>query len=151
MNTKIFAASAMAAAVLLTAGAAAETTLDASSGGSAPSASSGAASSRPAQAGQHFFCSDAQAMKILSDITKISRKDLAAKYPQQTAWQIAKTTNKLSDLKKQFLAQQRTALDRMVTNGQISSADDMRIYADVLKRVEAIDGVKTVTVGRPMF
>lgn len=127
----------------------------ASGSSTASSAGSAASSSSDTRNGCHgggaHFCGDFGALKILSDITGISREELFSKYPQQTPWQIAKQLGKLDALKQGFLENQKTLLNRLVSEGRITADDQAKIYADLQKRVSAIDGTKTVTLGRPGY
>lgn len=120
----------------------------AASAGSAPSSSYDCRNS--CHGGTHFG-GDFGALKTLSDITGISREELLTKYPQQTPWQIAKQLGKLDAMKKGFLEHQKTFLNRLVSEGRITADDQAKIYADLQKRVSAIDGTKTVTLGRPGY
>ena len=120
----------------------------------APSSSSGgnsASSSQSAPQHKAHFGGDFGALKALSNVTGMSAEDLITKYPQKTSWQIAKQLGKLDELKKEFLAQQKTFLDKLTTEGRITSDDAAKIYDDTQKRVAAIDGVNTVILGRPTF
>ena len=149
MKIKQFSAAAVSLALLMTVG------VLAASAGSAPSASSGSTSSN-SQSEQHkgfgaHNGGDFGAFKTLTDLTGISAEDLHSKYPQKTAWQIAKQLGKLDDLKKAFLDNQKTFLDKLVSNGRITADQQAKIYADLQKRVAAIDGTATVTLGRPGY
>jgi hypothetical protein len=116
------------------------------------SAASSAAGNLPHQ-GRHIHrCGgDFGALKTLSGITGISVDDILNKYPQKTSWQIAKQLGKLDALKKGFLTNQKTFIDKLVSEGKITAADGTKVYADLQKRVAAIDGTSIVTLGRPGF
>ena len=91
------------------------------------------------------------AMNILASLTGKDVKTLASQYPQKTAWQIAKKVGKLDDLKKEFLAKHKSLLDKLAADGKITADDSAKMYADLQKRVAAIDGVNTVVLGRPGY
>lgn len=90
-------------------------------------------------------------MKQLSQITGISIEDLHKKYPQKTSWQIALQLGKLDALKSAVLAEHKKMLDTLVKNGKITSADSTKMYADLQKRINAIDGKNTVILGKPTY
>jgi hypothetical protein len=90
-------------------------------------------------------------MKQLSQITGISADDLHTKYPQKTSWQIAFTLGKLDALKIAVLANHKKMLDQFVKDGKLTSDDSAKMYADLQKRVSAIDGKNTVILGRPAY
>jgi hypothetical protein len=150
LKNKIIPTVAATLAIMLTIGFSAGAVSSATSN---PQSNSSATSSAPQDKhtrGAHFG-GDFVAYKALSELTGINVKDLSTKYPQKTAWQIAKTLNKLDDLKKIFLSTAKTTLDKLVAEGKISADDSSKIYADMQKRVAAIDGVNTVILGRPGF
>lgn len=91
------------------------------------------------------------AIKELSKITGVDARTLTEKYPQKTAWQIAKAMGKLDELKKAYLTDQKSFLDQLVSDGKITAGDRDKIYQDLSKRVEAIDGVHTVITGKPSY
>lgn len=95
----------------------------------------------------HGFCE----MELLSKISGKSVEEIESQYPQKTVWQIAKAMGKLDELKKSFLSEAREKIDKLVSEKKISSEDGEKIYADIEKRVSAIDGVNTVILGRPNF
>ncbi|MDR3644017.1 MAG: hypothetical protein P4M02_02950, partial [Clostridia bacterium] len=90
-------------------------------------------------------------MNQLAKLTGMSIKDLTAKYPQQTSWQIALKLGKLSALKSAVLAEQKAMFDKMASDGMITADDSKKMYADLEKRVAAIDGKNTVILGRPGY
>jgi hypothetical protein len=90
-------------------------------------------------------------MQQLSQITGISVEDLHTKYPQKTSWQIAFQLGKLDALKSAVLADHKTMLDKWVTDGKITGEESTKMYADLQKRVNAIDGKNTVILGRPSY
>lgn len=140
-------AAAMLAAVTVTA--APVSAASAASGSSAPqSASSGMPAHRGP--GCHAGCCGSE-FRALAKVSGISAQDLMTKYPQKTAWQIAKQLGKLDDLKKEYLSMKKTVLDGLVADGRITAEDGAAIYTDLQKRVAAIDGVNTVILGRPGF
>jgi hypothetical protein len=94
---------------------------------------------------------DYGALTVLSKLTGISADELMSKYPQKTSWQIAKQLNKLDALKTGFLTAQKEFLTKLVTEGRITQEDSAKIFTDMQKRVAAIDGVNTVTLGRPGY
>ena len=97
--------------------------------------------------GEHEF----GAMSLLSEISGKSVTEIQGTYPQKTAWQAAKAMGKLDDLKTAYLSRARVMIDRLVEDRGISTQDGARMYADIQKRVAAIDGVNTVITGRPNF
>lgn len=90
-------------------------------------------------------------MSLLANLTGKSASNLEAQYPQKTAWQIAKSLGKLDELKKTYLEHTKKAIDGLVENKKVSKEDGDKMYADVEKRVSAIDGVNIVIPGRPSF
>jgi hypothetical protein len=90
-------------------------------------------------------------MALLSEITGKSVSQITSQYPQQTAWQIAKSMGKLDDLKKAYLARAKVMIDRLVDDKKISADDGAKMYADLQKRVSAIDGINIVIPGKPGF
>lgn len=90
------------------------------------------------------------AMSDLSKLTGMSEQQLMEKYPQKTAWQIAKSLGKLDELKKSFLETKRAELNELIKEGKLTADQAAKIYTELNKRVAAIDGVNTVIVGRPM-
>lgn len=90
-------------------------------------------------------------MSLLAEITGKSAGNLEAQYPQKTAWQIAKSLGKLDDLKKAYLEHTKKAIDGLVADKKVSKEDGDKMYADVEKRVSAIDGVNIVIPGKPNF
>ena len=57
----------------------------------------------------------------------------------------------LDDLKKAYLSRERVKIDRFVDDKVISAQDGAKMFADIQKRVTAIDGVNTVITGKPNF
>ena len=149
LKNKIIPTVAATLAIMLTFGFSAGAASSATSNPQSNSSTSSVAQDKHTH-GAHFG-GDFVAYKVLSELTGISVKDLSTKYPQKTAWQIAKTLNKLDDLKKNFLIAQKTTLDKFLAESKISADDNSKIYADMQKRVAAIDGVNTVILGRPGF
>ena len=149
MKIKRICASTLLLAMLATIGVSAASAGASTAAGGAPSAASGQSDPR----GAHGFHrgGDRGALRALSQMTGISENDLLAKYPQKTAWQIAKQLGKLDDLKKNFLSAQKSALDKLVAAGRMTADVEQKIYADLQKRVAAIDGTNTVTLGRPGY
>lgn len=90
-------------------------------------------------------------MTILASLTGKDVETLTSQYPQKTAWQIAKQMGKLDELKKEFLAKHKSLLDKLAADGKITADDSAKMYADMEKRVAAIDGVNTVVLGRPGY
>ena len=90
-------------------------------------------------------------MSILSEISGKSVEEISKLYPQKTAWQVAKSMGKLDDLKKAYLSHARVCIDRLVYDKKISTDGGTKMYADIQKRVAAIDGVNTVITGRPNY
>ena len=149
---KRFAAAAVSAALIAAMGVSAA---PAASAASAGSASSGA--SAPASPGEHK-CDGPHgrfgghgAMRELAKLTGTEPAALAAKYPQKTAWQIAKQLGKMDELKKAVLASGKTRLDQLVSEGKVTAAERDRMFEDLSRRVAAIDGVNTVILGRPSY
>jgi hypothetical protein len=101
--------------------------------------------------GHNSLCGDTGAYKVLSEISGISMGDLMERYPQKTAWQVAKQIGKLDPLKKAFLEKQKIFINRLIAEGKINTDDAAKIYADLQKRVAKIDGVGTVTLGKPGY
>ena len=99
----------------------------------------------------HSHMHGGHTMMLLSEITGKSVAQITSQYPQQTAWQIAKTMGKLDDLKKAYLARAKVMIDSLVDNKKISADDGAKMYADIQKRVSAIDGVNVVIPGKPGF
>lgn len=91
------------------------------------------------------------AKSILAEITGKSVEELDKQYPQQTAWQIAKSMGKLSELKTAYLAKHKVFIDKLVADKKISAQDGAKMYADLQKRVNAIDGINIVIPGKPEF
>jgi hypothetical protein len=91
------------------------------------------------------------AMELLAEITGKSVADLRSQYPQKTAWQAAKSMGKLDDLKKAYLARTKVYIDNLVAEKKITADDGAKMYADVQKRIAAIDGVNIVIPGKPNF
>lgn len=118
-----------------------------------PSAASGASSSAssPAEHRNHPGHGELAAMNILATLTGTDAKTLAERYPQKTAWQIARQLGKLDALKQEFLSQHKQLLDKLVSEGKITKEDNAKMYADLQKRVAAIDGNSTVILGRPGY
>lgn len=87
-------------------------------------------------------------MKQLSELTGISVGDLHAKYPQKTSWQIASQLGKLDALKIAVLANLKKMFEQLVKDGKITNDDSAKMYADLQKRVSAIDGKNTVILGK---
>ena len=153
MEFKKLSAAVAAMALIATLGAA---SVGAQSAASSSSSQSGSSSSQPqanpGHGGRRVFAGgDFGAFKALSTVTGMSVDDLMTKYPQKTSWQIAKQLGKLDEMKKTFLNNQKTFLDKLVAEGKISSDDSSKMYADLQKRVASIDGVNTVTLGRPGY
>ena len=96
----------------------------------------------------HCGCSP---MGLLAKISGKSIEELERSYPQQTAWQVAKAMGKLNTLKAAYLTQARTGIDRIISDKRIIAQDGKKLYADLQKRVAAIDGVNIVIVGRTNF
>lgn len=90
-------------------------------------------------------------MKQLSELTGISVDDLRSKYPQKTSWQIALQLGKLDALKSAVLANHKKMLDQLVKDGKLTTDESKKMYADLQKRVSAIDGKNTVILGRPAY
>jgi hypothetical protein len=90
-------------------------------------------------------------MKQLSELTGISIDDLRAKYPQKTSWQISLQLGKLDALKSAVLADHKKMLNQLVKDSKITSDDSAKIYADLQKRIIAIDGKNTVILGKPAY
>lgn len=90
-------------------------------------------------------------MELLAEITGKSVTELNSQYPQKTAWQAAKAMGKLDDLKKAYLARNKVMIDSLVDSKRISADDGAKMYADLQKRVAAIDGVNIVIPGRPTY
>jgi hypothetical protein len=90
-------------------------------------------------------------MKQLSQLTGISIDDLHTKYPQKTSWQIALQLGKLDSLKSAVLADHKKMLEQLVKDGIITSVDSTKMFADLQKRVIAIDGKNTVILGKPSY
>lgn len=86
-------------------------------------------------------------MSALSKVTGKTESELAAQFPQQTAWQIAYKLGKLDALKKEVLAQHKEMLDRMEADKKITAQEAANRLADFQKRVGAIDGKNTVILG----
>jgi hypothetical protein len=149
MKFKRICAAAVMVAMLMSLG------VSAASAGSSSAPSSGASSSAgqsdPHNGHGYHHGGDFGALKSLSDLTGIKVPDLLDKYPQKTAWQIAKQLGKLDDLKKVFLAEQKTFLDKLVADGKVTADEGSKIYADLQKRVAAVDGTGTVTLGKPGY
>lgn len=91
------------------------------------------------------------AKSILAEITGKSVEELDRQYPQKTAWQMAKSMGKLDQLKTAFLAKHKIFIDKLVTDKKISAEDGAKMYADLQKRVNLIDGVNVVIPGKPEF
>lgn len=121
----------------------------------AASAASSSAASSPAKDGQshpgHRHGGESGAMKILAGLTGTDAKALEEKYPQQTAWQIARKLGKLDALKQEFLSQHKQMFDKLAAAGKITADDSAKMYTDLQKRVAAIDGSETVVLGRPGY
>ncbi len=92
-----------------------------------------------------------QEIGLLAEISGKSVAELNSRYPQKTAWQMAKTMGMLDALKKSYLARGKVMIEGMVESKHISEADGAKMYADLSRRVAAIDGVNTVIVGKPGF
>lgn len=155
MKWKRFGAAAAALAIMVTLGAASVGAEDpAAAGDTSPSAS---ASSGPQENGNkpgdghRVFGGDFGALKALSEVAGTSVDDLITNYPQKTAWQIGKELGKLDEMKQRYLENQKQLFDKMVSEGRITSDDAAKMYADLETRVAAIDGVNTVTLGRPSY
>lgn len=158
MITAKSAGTRIAAAVL---SAAMIATLSVASAPAAAAASAGTASSSagsaPAPGGGHKgrghrgCMGEHMAMRALAQLTGTEPHALAEKYPQKTAWQIAKQMGKLDALKKAVLAAGKEGLDRMVSEGRLTAAERDRMFEDLGRRVAAIDGVNTVVLGRPAY
>ncbi len=97
--------------------------------------------------GRHGLC----AMQMLAELSGKSVKEISGQYPQRTAWQAAKEMGKLDDLKKAYLSRARVLISGLVDDKRISSQDGDKMYADITKRVTAIDGVNIVIPGKPNF
>ncbi len=96
-------------------------------------------------------CHGGHTMMLLSEITGKSVAQITSQYPQQTPWQIAKTMGKLDNLKKAYLARNKVMIDSLIEDKKISADDGAKMYADLQKRVSAIDGVNIVIPGKPGF
>lgn len=118
---------------------------------SASSASSVPQSGTSSSARCHHHGGGSGAMTILASLTGKDVETLTSQYPQKTAWQIAKQMGKLDELKKEFLAKHKSLLDKLAADGKITADDSAKMYADMQKRVAAIDGVNTVVLGRPGY
>lgn len=92
-----------------------------------------------------------QETALLAEISGKSVAELNSRYPQKTAWQMAKTMGMLDALKKSYLARGKVMIEGMVESKSISEADGAKMLADLSRRVAAIDGVNTVIVGKPGF
>jgi hypothetical protein len=113
-----------------------------------------AAPTHSASAVHHSKCNHmhgGHTMGLLSEITGKSVSQITSQYPQQTAWQIAKSMGKLDNLKKAYLARAKVKIDSLIDNKKISANDGAKMYADLQKRVSAIDGVNIVIPGKPGF
>lgn len=88
---------------------------------------------------------------ILAEITGKSVDELERLYPQKTAWQMAKSMGKLENLKTAYLAKHKIFIDKLVADKRISTEDGAKMYADLQKRVNAIDGANVVIPGKPEF
>lgn len=91
------------------------------------------------------------AKSILADITGKSVQELDKQYPQKTAWQIAKSMGKLDQLKTAYIAKHKAFIDKLVADKKITADDGTKMYTDLQKRVDAIDGVNIVIPGSPQF
>lgn len=99
----------------------------------------------------HFHGKKGGSMQQLSKLTGKSVEELTAKYPQQTAWQIAYKLGKLDALKKAVLTEHKTMLEKMTKDGMITADDQTKMLADLQKRLAAIDGKNIVILGRPGY
>jgi hypothetical protein len=90
-------------------------------------------------------------MKLLSEISGKSVAEIESIYPQKTSWQAAKAMGKLDVLKKSYLTRARMSIDKLVQDKKVSAQDGTKMYADIEKRVAAIDGVDIVITGKPNF
>lgn len=90
-------------------------------------------------------------LKLLAKLTSKTVDELETQYPQQTAWQIAKTLGKLDDLKKAYLENSKKSIDGLVEDKKIEKDVGDQMYADIEKRINAIDGVTIVVPGRPSY
>lgn len=122
----------------------------AASASAAVSAPQSGTSSSAGKQGPHHG-RESGAMDILASLTGKDVKALAEQYPQKTAWQIARQMGKLDEFKQAFLAKHKTLLDKLAADGKITADDSAKMYADLQKRVAAIDGVNTVILGRPGY
>lgn len=148
-----FSRLAIPAAVLAVA-----TALGVPAAAAAPGASSGAGASSSASSQAeprghegHHHGGEFAAMGILAKLAGTDAKTLAERYPQKTAWQLARELGKLDALKQEFLTQHKQTLDKLAAAGKITADDSAKMYADLQKRVAAIDGDKTVVLGRPGY
>lgn len=98
-----------------------------------------------------MFGGGPSAMELLSELSGKSVADIAALYPQKTAWQAAKSMGRLDDLKKSYLARARVFIDKLIDDKAVSAQDGAKMFSDVQKRVGAIDGVNIVITGKPGF
>lgn len=130
---------------------AAAATPGASGGAGASSSSSASSQAEPRGHKGHHHGSEFAAMGILAKLAGTDAKTLAERYPQKTAWQIARELGKLDALKQEFLAQHKQMLDKLTSEKKITAEDSAKMYADLQKRVAAIDGEKTVILGRPGY
>ncbi|HCC00890.1 MAG TPA: hypothetical protein DEP42_06730, partial [Ruminococcaceae bacterium] len=122
-----------------------------STNSSASGNASSSSSEHTGAPGHHVVGGDYLALILLADLSKQSVKDLHSKYPQQTAWQIAKKTNVLDQLKHAYLEKQQQRIRTMQTDGRLSQEDGSRIYQELAQNVSKIDGEKVVTVGHIHF
>lgn len=87
---------------------------------------------------------DFSALELLAEITGTDKKVLAEKYPQKTPWQIAKSLNKLDELKSAYIEKHKACIDSLVNDKKLTSEYGAQILAEIKKRVAAIDGINTV-------
>lgn len=90
-------------------------------------------------------------MKLLSKLCDKSVEELQTQYPQKTAWQIAKAMGKLDELKKAYLENSKKSIEGLVEDKKIEKDVGDKMYEDIEKRINAIDGETIVVPGRPSY